>query len=270
MTMKLGIICDYDENGFKQAKDLGLEFIEICYNIGNDCEEFKKEILPALIDRTKKYGVAIGSIGRWGSSKIDDNGNIIEDELYNSQLLIDACCELGCNVFVTGVNYVDGFSLYENCTFAIAFLEKLIAYGKEKNVNIAIYNCDWNNFIREPQSWELILGYLKELGIKYDPSHCINSGSGKYIDETAKWGKRFYHVHIKGTLNTAESGHIDDPPAGLDDINWGAFMSVLYKVGYERTLSIEPHSGTWKGALGDCGVKFTVDYMNIILYKGAK
>lgn len=270
MTMKLGIICDYDENGFKQAKDLGLEFIEICYNIGNDCEEFKKEILPALLLRTKKYGVAIGSIGRWGSSKIDDNGNIIEDELHNSQLLIDACYELGCNVFVTGVNYVDGFSLYENCTFAIAFLEKLIAYGKEKNVNIAVYNCDWNNFIREPHSWELILGYLKELGIKYDPSHCINSGSGKYIDETAKWGKRFYHVHIKGTLNTAESGHIDDPPAGLDDINWGAFMSVLYKVGYERTLSIEPHSGTWKGGLGDWGVKFTVDYINKLVYKGAK
>ncbi len=269
MSMKLGIICPYDEAGFEDAKRLGLEFIEICYNVGNDCVKFSNETLPALLERTKKYGVAIGSIGRWGTDKIDKNGGIIEEEFNNSCLLIDACGALGCKVFVTGVNYVEGFSLYENCTFAIAFLEKLIAHGKERGVDIAVYNCDWNNFIKDPPSWELILGYLKDLGIKYDPSHCINSGSGKYIEETAKWGHRFYHVHIKGTVNTDECGHIDDPPAGLDDINWGSFMAVLYKVHYERNLSIEPHSGTWRGALGDRGVEYSVDYIKKMIFGGA-
>lgn len=268
MAMSLGIISAYDDEGFKQAKELGLEFIEICYNVGNDCVKFSEEILPVLLQRTKKYGVAIGSIGRWGSDKIDKNGAIIEEELNNSYLLIDACGALGCKVFVTGVNYVENFSLYENAAFAVGFLEKLIARGKEKGVDIAIYNCDWNNFIIDPPSWELILGYLKDLGIKYDPSHCINTGSGKYIDETAVWGKRFYHVHIKGTVNTKECGHIDDPPAGLDDINWGSFMSVLYRTGYNRTLSIEPHSGTWRGALGDWGVKYSVDYIKKMIYGG--
>lgn len=268
MAMQLGIICPYDDEGFKKAKELGLDFIEICYNVGNDCIKFSKEILPAILERTKKYGVGIGSIGRWGSDKIDKDGNMIEEEFNNSRLLIDACGALESKVFVTGVNYVEGFSLYENCTFAIHFLEKLIAYGKQKGVDIAVYNCDWNNFIKDPPTWELILGYLKDLGIKYDPSHCVNTGSGKYIDETAKWGDRFYHVHIKGTLNTSESGHIDDPPAGLDDINWGSFMSMLYRVGYDRALSIEPHSRTWQGGLGEWGVEYTVDYMKKMIYGG--
>ena len=267
MALSLGIICDYSEDGFKYAKDLGLEFIEICYNVGNDCEKFTRE-LPELIARTQKYGVGIGSIGRWGSDKIADDGTIIEEELKNNLLLIDACQKLGCTVFNTGVNYVDSFSLYENAGFAIDFLKKLIDYGRDKGVRIATYNCDWNNFVRTPEIWKLTHGYLKELGIKYDPSHCINSGSGDYADEMAKWGKRFYHVHIKGTINTSACGHVDDPPAGLDQINWGMFMGLLYKVGYKGTLSIEPHSGTWRGELGDWGVKYTVDYMQKLIYRG--
>jgi len=55
--MKLGIICPYDDAGFEYAKSLGLDFIEICYNIGNDCKKFSEE-LPELIARTEKYGIS--------------------------------------------------------------------------------------------------------------------------------------------------------------------------------------------------------------------
>jgi sugar phosphate isomerase/epimerase len=60
--------------------------------------------------------------------------------------------------------------------------------------------------------------------------------------------------------------HVDDPPAGLDQINWGAFMGVLYKVGYDGNLSIEPHSSTWFGKLADPGVAFTVKHMSQFIF----
>ena len=266
MAMKLGIIYPTDDAGFKAAADLGLEFLEICYNVGNDCVKFTND-LPALIERTKKYGVGIGAMGRWGTDKFDGDGKLIDEELKNNMLLVDACEKLGCTVFNTGVNYVEGLSFYENVTNAVTYLGKMVAYGKEHGVDVATYNCDWNNFVRTPEVWKLTHGYLKDLGLKYDTSHCINSGSGNYLAEAAEWGDRFYHVHIKGTINTAGK-HVDDPPAGLDMTDWGAFMGILYNKGYDRGLSIEPHSGTWKGALGDWGVSYTVDYMKKLIYKG--
>ena len=45
--------------------------------------------------------------------------------------------------------------------------------------------------------------------------------------------------------------HVDDPPAGMDGTNWGALISILHKHGYDGMLSIEPHSSTWQGELGE-------------------
>ena len=60
---------------------------------------------------------------------------------------------------------------------------------------------------------------------------------------------------------------VDDPPAGLDDTNWPVFLSLLRAKGYDRGLSIEPHSPVWTGALGEQGLKYTVSYMNKLLFR---
>ncbi len=263
--MKFGIISSFDDAGFENAKALGLDFIEICYNIGNDCQKFYDE-LPELVERTKKYGIGVGSLGRWGTDKFDGDGKLIEEELKNTYLLIDSCEKLGCPVFNTGVNYVDSLSLYENVSNAIMFLQKVVDYGKERGVKVATYNCDWNNFVRTPEMWRLIHGHIKDLGIKYDPSHCLNTGSGDYIGEAVAWGDRFYHVHIKGTL-IIDGKYFDDPPAGLDMVDWRKFIGVLYGKHYNAGLSIEPHSGNWRGERGDWGVKLTVDYIGKMIYR---
>ena len=54
---------------------------------------------------------------------------------------------------------------------------------------------------------------------------------------------------------------MDDPPAGLDSLNWNEIMGILYAKKYDGVLSIEPHSETWQGELGDRGVLYTVDYI---------
>ena len=59
--------------------------------------------------------------------------------------------------------------------------------------------------------------------------------------------------------------YYDNPPAGLDVINWRAFMAILYKHHYDGMLSIEPHSSTWRGELGEKGVKFTIEYIRSLM-----
>ena len=61
---------------------------------------------------------------------------------------------------------------------------------------------------------------------------------------------------------------MDDPPAGLDATNWPAILGLLYAQGYDGMLSIEPHSRTWEGDMGDWGVDYTIQYISNMLYKG--
>ncbi|WP_274362846.1 sugar phosphate isomerase/epimerase family protein [Paenibacillus thermotolerans] len=262
--MKLGIIASPKAESFEYAKRLGLEFVEFCINIGNDAKEFKG-LAAELKEASIRTGVGVGSIGRWGPGRIAKDGSIIEEELQAAYALIDASSELGCPVFVSGCNYVEERSYYENITSAIEFFSKLIEYGKGKGVRIATYNCHWNNFIVNDTAWNLIHGHLPELGIKYDPSHARYAGQD-YLKEMKDWGSRFLHVHIKGSV-IIDGERFDDPPAGLDQTDWGTFMAILYGVGYQGGLSIEPHSNVWTGELGDKGVEFTVKYMNRFLFR---
>ena len=256
--MKLGIIADPVEQSFQMAQKKGLSFVEFCINIGQDCRQFSQRV-EELEEYVKKYGVAVGSIGRWGSDKLDAGGTVIEEELQNNRCLIDAASRLGCKVFHTGVNFVEQLSYYENISRAMDYLQKLVEYGEQKGVRIAVYNCRWNNYICTPEQWKLVHGHLKQLGIKYDSSHCIYDG-GDYLQEAKDWGSRFYHVHIKGALSIGGE-RFDDPPAGLDSTNWGAYFSELYAVRNNGLLSIEPHSRVWRKQLGEKGLDYTIQYL---------
>lgn len=261
--MKLGIIGGPNEESFKDAKQKGLEFLEFCINIGYDTKKFFNDI-ENIKSWIEEYNVKVASIGRWGTDRIDAKGKIIEEELEMSYKLIDAASQVGCENFVCGCNYIEELSYYENCTAAINYFSKLIEYGKTKNVKISTYNCRWNSFVYDPMAWTMIHGHLKDLGIKYDPSHSYYD-NGDYLKEMKDWGERFYHVHIKGAL-IIDGERFDDPPAGMEQIDWGSFMSILYAKGYKDGLSIEPHSAIWKDELGDKGIKFTINYMNKLLF----
>lgn len=264
MAMKLGIISDNSVEGVKWVAEKGLHYVEYCYNVGRDVAELEQAV-PALQEAYAKYDVKLGSLGRWGSDKIDEKGCLIEQEWENTCRLIDVAAALDCPVFNTGVNYAEQLPYLANVEAAKNFLAKAVEYGAQKGVKIATYNCDWNNFVRTPDEWKLIHNAVPGLGLKYDPSHCINTGSGKYLEEIRDWGDKIHHFHIKGTINLG-GVHVDDPPAGLDCIQWRTVMGLLYACDYNGMLSIEPHSGVWKGKLGEWGIDYTIKYISEMIF----
>ncbi|MED3824701.1 sugar phosphate isomerase/epimerase [Priestia flexa] len=260
--LELGIIAKPVEKSFQYAQQKELSFVELCINEGQDVSAFydQKEKLKQY---KKTYNVNVGSIGRWKSLRIDKKGRIIEEELDKCFQLIDVANELECSNFVCGCNYVEELSYYENCTAAIQFFSLLIEYGKQKGVDVSSYNCRKGNFVHSPEVWKIVHGHLKELGIKFDPSHSRYFG-GDYLQETVDWGQRFKHVHLKGSL-LVKGIRIDDPPAGLDQTDWKTFVSLLRVKGYLGGLSIEPHSSVWTEELGEKGIDYTIKYMNDLL-----
>ncbi len=258
--MKLGIINGWNEEGFRYVKEKGLEAIEFCVNYYSDSKAFLEKA-PEVAELSKKYGIPVGSTGRWGAIRLDEEGNIIEKMLQEDMDIIKAASIMGCPVFNCGCNRVQSLSYYENCQRAIEYFGKLLDFARPLGVKIAVYNCGWNNFIYDDKAWEIVLGALPELGIKYDVSHCFaHGGDRNYLRELRDWGHKILHFHIKGSLYI-DGVRYDDPPAGLDQTNWGAVMDMLYTKGYDGMLSIEPHSEYWKEAKGSWGVDFTIQYI---------
>ena len=258
--MKLGMISpSHDAAGIQRIKALGLDYAEFDVNADDISYLNRAEIRKAL----SETGVKLGAVGRWGRDRITADGSICAKEQKDEFDLIDMCAELGCPVYITGCNYVDGLSYYQNVSAAIAYFQSLIDYAAGR-VKLCVYNCSWNNYVNKPHEWDIINDHLKALGIKFDPSHTVNGGRD-YLSEAALYGANFDHVHLKGTLNI-DGRHIDDPPAGMDMINWGALLSILRKYNYQGMLSIEPHSATWQGELGGQGLKYTIDYFKKLLF----
>ncbi|WP_305768081.1 sugar phosphate isomerase/epimerase family protein [Candidatus Epulonipiscium viviparus] len=266
--MKLGIITNnYTLENLNNIKNKNLEFVEFCINYNENVPDSHTQFLSQITEIKNNLNSAkleVGSVGRWGGFKILPNGKINSAELDIDKALIDAAKTLGSEIYVTGCNYISEHSLFDNYRDTIFYFHTLIAYAKEKDIKIAVYNCRWNNYIVCDPAWSAILSNIKDLYIKYDPSHCIYDG-GDYLHEMAKWGSRIIHIHLKGSL-TIDGKRYDDPPAGLDQTDWPKFFALLYKLGYNRTLSIEPHSPTWKDELGDKGVQFTIDYMKKLIF----
>ena len=126
--MELGMINWIREEDFAKVHEKGLSFVEL--DVNDRAQEFLDN-LEQTAEYSRRYQVLVGAVGRWGSDRIDENG-IRQEELELEYRLIDATAYLGCDVYITGCNYVDSLSYYENCTHAIAYFEKLIAHGKER------------------------------------------------------------------------------------------------------------------------------------------
>ncbi len=259
--MKLGIINNGpNKDSLAFAKGLGLSFIEMCNNNNEEtlhCHAHIDEYIAAV----KEAGMFIGSIGRWNAS-MNAGGRVNEDEFAIVSNTLDDAIKAGAPTFVCGCNYDDSVSLYRNYTAAIEIFGRMMDKAKGTGTRVAVYNCDWNNFVNNMDAWKIVLGELPGLCIKFDASHSYNAGRD-YMREISDWGDRFAHMHVKGTVITGGRG-VDDPPAGMDDLKWGSIFAALYARGYDGCLSIEPHSAAWQfhTARGKAGVRFTVDYIS--------
>lgn len=255
--MKLGMISSYDRKAFDHVKDLGLDFIEVCCNIDEDSDRFLASV-NEVKKNVEETGIKIGSLGRWNLTA--NRGGVIDPaELNKNMMLLNAAAEVGSPVFVCGCNYDGSVSLYKNYTAAINYFKTLTDEGRRLGVKVAVYNCSWENFVNRSVHWKIVLEEVPDLMIKYDCSHAAARGDN-YLAELNEWLPRVAHIHLKGVLKVNGNG-VDDPPAGMDQVDWPSIFALLYKHGYDAGLSIEPHSGTWQGELGEAGVKFTINYM---------
>ena len=134
MDMKLGMFCyqDFQKLDMKTLEGIrekGLSFAEFCVNVDIEPDTFiAKENL--LLQAKRDFGLLTGSIGRWGSIRLNENAEINEVEFQNDCRLIDLASRLETPVFVAGCNYIKEKSAYENLIGAISYFERLLDHVK--------------------------------------------------------------------------------------------------------------------------------------------
>ncbi len=145
----------------------------------------------------------------------------------------------------------------------------IVNYAGDKGVKIAIENCpmifsndEWpggNNLATTPKIWRQMFEIIPDdnFGLNLDPSHLVwlmidpNRVIREFID-------RIFHVHAKdleidreglyenGTLSLGMGWQIPRLP-GLGEVDWGRFLSTLYRFGYDYVVSIEHEDRKFEG-----------------------
>jgi sugar phosphate isomerase/epimerase len=146
----------------------------------------------------------------------------------------------------------------------------IISYAGDRNVKIAIENCpmifsndEWpggNNLASSPAIWREMFRLVPDenFGLNLDPSHLVWLMID-YYQVIREFKDRIFHVHAKdleidreglyenGTLSLGMGWQIPRLP-GLGEVNWGGFISQLYRFGYDYVISIEHEDRKFEGS----------------------
>ena len=137
----------------------------------------------------------------------------------------------------------------------------IVKFAAQHQVKIAIENCpmifsydEWpggNNLASSPAIWKKMWEIIPDenFGLNLDPSHLILQMID-YERVVYEFAEKIFHVHAKdlqidreglyqhGALSQGMGWQVPRLP-GLGDIDWGRFISALYRVGYDYVISIE-------------------------------
>ncbi len=237
--MTLGFLTDGDPADVAFASKENFACVELALFGGPHPEHRYAEFKKALNDN----GVELAAVSLFGQNYFEEKGGSEKRVLLAETITLAA--ELGAKNMVFGTGTPPGNTLREKAKVGIEGLQESIALAQSLGLSVSFYNCHWENFIDRPDLWELTLPLVPGVGVKFDPSHPVQARRD-WRAELLAAGPHLRHVHAKDVLEVGGK-FISDPNPGLGDIDWGAFFGILYHVGYEGAVCIEPHSALYTG-----------------------
>ena len=275
--MKLGllsaILADQD---FRYAVDLaaeiGFEALETaCWPRGKaarryagvthlDMDALGEKELDEELEYAAKKGIKISAFGYYPNTMSADEEER-KTAVLQIQKLIQAAGATGVGMVNTFIGRDKSKPVEENLLLYKEIWSPIMELAEQKNVKIAIENCpmlfskdEWpggNNLASTPAVWKEMFRLIESdrLGLNYDPSHCVILDMD-YIKPVYEFKDKIFHVHLKDTHVYREKldqfGRLSYPLnymapklPGLGDIDWKAFSSSLYDIGYQGYACVE-------------------------------
>ena len=208
----------------------------------------------------KDYGLLISSLGYYPNPMHPDPAHR-DVVIGHLKKVILAAELLEVPIVGTFVGKDKDKTLPENLEAFAEIWPPIVKFGAKHQINIAIENCpmifsydEWpggNNLASSPAIWKKMWEIIPDdnFGLNLDPSHLILQMID-YQRVVYEFRDKIFHVHAKdmeidheglyqnGVLSQGMGWQIPRLP-GLGDIDWGKFISALYRVGYDYVISIE-------------------------------
>ena len=213
-------------------------------------------------------GISISALGYYPNPLHPDASHraAVIDHL---KLVITAAGKMGVGLVNTFCGGDATKRLDDNWAEAEKIWPAIIAHAKDSGVQLAFENCpmifsydEWpggHNIAYSPKIWRRILEKFDgAIGMNYDPSHLVWQmiDQGRFIRE---FGPHMRHVHAKdlmidrdglyehGIMSAGIGWQIPRMP-GLGEVDWSAFFSGLYRVGYDGPVIIEHEDRRFEGS----------------------
>lgn len=224
-----------------------------------DVENLQEEEDAARIrELFAQHHLEISSLGYYPNNL---DPNLENRRFYHEHLkkVIKAAKMLGVPVVGTFVGRDPRMNVEEALEEFARVFPDLVKFAEDHGVKLAIENCPmlytidrWpggTNLATTPAIWERMFELIPSpyFGLNLDPSHLIWQQID-YVQVVHDFRERIFHVHAKDTKILWEKlyavgifgfGWYVDKVAGTGDIDWPAFLTALYEVGYDYVISIE-------------------------------
>lgn len=263
------------------AVSMGYEALEVAVWPRAGGRDFEASHIPvahlddddvARVDALRRRtGLAISALAYYENNLHRDPGRRAEIHAH-LRSSIDAAARLGVPYVGTFLGRDVTASVAQNMREAERVLPPLVAYARDRGVQLIIENCvmeGWHpdgypgNIAYSPQLWEWLIG----LGFKlnWDPSHLVWIGIDP-LETILPFADAIVHAQAKdievfprerdrfGVFGTVERE--DDPwrtgwwryrVPGRGALDWGRIVDRLYEAGFSGTLSVEHEDPLWGG-----------------------
>ena len=206
------------------------------------------------------YGLSISSLGYY-PNPLHADAEHRETVIGHLKKVIEAAELLEVEIVGTFVGRDKDKNIPDNLEAFAKIWPPIVKFAAEHQVKIAIENCpmifSWDewpggvNLASSPALWKKMWEIIPDdnFGLNLDPSHLILQMID-YERVVFDFADKIFHVHAKdleidreglyqnGVLAQGMGWQIPRLP-GLGDIDWGKFISALYRVGYDNVISIE-------------------------------
>jgi sugar phosphate isomerase/epimerase len=216
----------------------------------------------------KNYDLSISSLGYY-PNPMDPDPEQREIVISHLKKVILAAELLEVEIVGTFIGRDKEKNIPDNLDAFAEIWPPIVKFAAEHQVKIAIENCpmlfsydEWpggNNLASSPALWKKMWEIIPDdnFGLNLDPSHLILQMID-YERVVFDFADKIFHVHAKdleidreglyqnGVLSQGMGWQVPRLP-GLGDVDWGKFISALYRIGYDYVVSIEHEDRAFEG-----------------------